>query len=432
VSDAGPTIGLAAWWHGWTSSDFDQLAGALIAGHLIECSVFVTGGYYSRFKDLMKAKKHLDLGFPIAEIHGSGECTIVKEKNTNGIVNTETVTSQLVYEISGPLYFNSDVVADLHNIKLVQVGDGVHVSGIKGYAPPPTTRCGVTAHGGYQAEWHFYLVGLDIAEKCQWMEEQARYAIGEDLIKQFSLLKFHLHGTSPINAPNQEVATVDFRIFAQAKDASLFDGSDPNGFSRKLYETVLQSCPGVSRSNDLRQSTAKSYWEYFVTLVPQDICKHRVHLLFDDQRITDIPPPPSTREYGPQESYETRNPVPLQDFGETTDAPLGYVVLGRSGDKASDANVGFFVANAEQWDWLRSFLTVEKLTELLGKHEYSGNRIDRFEMENLRAVHFLLKDHLDRGYNSGSKLDTLAKNLCEYLRAKLVPIPTKFLQNGRI
>lgn len=206
--------------------------------------MFVTGGYYSRFKDLMKAKKHLDLGFPIAEVMANGECRITKEKNTNGVVNTETVTSQLVYEISGPLYFNSDAVADLHNIRLEQIGeDLVHVSGVKGLPPPPTTRVGVTAHGGYQAEWHFYLVGLDIAEKCRWMEEQARYAIGEDLINQFTMLKFHVHGTSPINPHNQEIATVDFRIFAQAPKAELFDGSLPDGFARKLYETVLQSCP---------------------------------------------------------------------------------------------------------------------------------------------------------------------------------------------
>jgi hypothetical protein len=235
---------VAAWWHGWGPEDFDQLAGALIAGHLIECSVFVTGGYYSRFKDLMKAKKHLDLGFPIAEVHENGECDIAKEKGSNGIVNLETVTSQLVYEISGPLYYNSDVVADIHDIRLEQIGeDHVRVSGVKGLPPPPTTRCGVTAHGGYQAEWHFYLVGLDMEEKCQWMEEQARYAIGEDLIQKFSLLKFHIHGTSPINPATQELATVDFRIFAQAQDAALFDPSLSDGFSRKLYETVLQSCP---------------------------------------------------------------------------------------------------------------------------------------------------------------------------------------------
>lgn len=107
----------------------------------------------------MKSRKHLNLGFPIAEVASNGECVIAKEPNTGGVVNTETVTSQLLYEISGPLYFNSDVVADLHHVKLNDLGENrVHVSGVKGSPPPPTTRCGITAHGGYQAEWHFYLV----------------------------------------------------------------------------------------------------------------------------------------------------------------------------------------------------------------------------------------------------------------------------------
>ena len=192
----------------------------------------------------MRAKRHLNLGFPIAEVNHEGQVVISKETNTGGVVNVETVTSQLVYEISGPLYFNSDVVAALSDVRMAQLADDrVLVSGIKGCPPPSTTRVGITAHGGHQAEWHFYLVGLDMEEKCQWMEEQARYAIGEDLIKQFSMLKFHQHGTSPVNASNQELATVDFRIFAQAKTKELFDPNLPDGFSRRLYETVLQSCP---------------------------------------------------------------------------------------------------------------------------------------------------------------------------------------------
>jgi hypothetical protein len=416
----------------------------------------------------MRSGKHLDLGFPIAEVDHTGSCIIAKQENSGGVVNVETVTSQLVYEISGPWYFNSDAVALLEDIKAEQVGpDRVRVSGVKGSPPPPTTRVGFTAEGGYQAEFHFYLVGLDIEEKCKWMEEQARYAIGDEIMKKFSLIRFHRHGTSPINPRNQEVATVDWRVFAQAPDPEVFRTDTPEGFYRKLLEIVLQSCPvsellilvspwaatlspslapspcgqlnerykqGVSRSNDLRQTTAKSYLEYFVSLIPQAAYDHRVHFLYDDLAVLEVGPPKVTQTYPANEpSYDTSDPVPLEQFGETVVEPLGYVVMGRSGDKASDANVGFFVRHDDEWDWLRSLLSVDKLKELLGPDEYSvGKRVDRFEMRNLRAVHFLLKDHLDRGYNSCSKLDTLAKNLCEYLRAKTVPIPKRFLDRGRI
>lgn len=154
--------------------------------------------------------------------------------------------------------------------------------------------------------------------------------------------------------------------------------------------------------------------------------------MFGDESIIPISLPPVTKDYGPHESYDALHPRALESFGPTVQAPLGWVALSRSGDKASDANVGLFVSNNEQWEWLRAFLTIGKMKELLGKHEYTGGRVDRFELPNLRAVHFLLKNHLDRGYNSGSKLDTLAKNLGEYLRAKFVPVPKKFIEDGHL
>ena len=136
--------------------------------------------------------------------------------------------------------------------------------------------------------------------------------------------------------------------------------------------------------------------------------------------------PKLTKIYPSQQpSYETKSPIPLSSFGPTVRAPLGYVVMGRSGDKASDANVGFFVRNDDEWGWLRSFLTVTKLQSLLGPQEFVGKPIDRFEMANIRVVHFLLHDHLDRGYNACSTYDTLGKNVCEYIRAKTVDIPKK-------
>jgi len=146
------------------------------------------------------------------------------------------------------------VVAHLTHIRITQeVEDQVRVSGVKGSAPPSTTRVGVTAHGGYQAEFHFYLAGLDIEEKCQWMEEQARHSIGDELIKKFSLLEFQLHGTSVVNTKSLEIGTVDFRIIAQTKDPELLNPNIPDGFSRCIMETVLQSCP-VSQNSLMLES----------------------------------------------------------------------------------------------------------------------------------------------------------------------------------
>lgn len=100
-------------------------------------------GYYSAFKDLLKKGKHLNVGFPIAEIDEKGECLLTNEKHTGGIIDVGSVTSQLLYGIQGPFYYNSDVVAQLEGIKMVQQGgDRVHISGVKGLPPPPTTKVG--------------------------------------------------------------------------------------------------------------------------------------------------------------------------------------------------------------------------------------------------------------------------------------------------
>ena len=181
---------------------------------------------------------------------------------------------------------------------------------------------------------------------------------------------------------------------------------------------------------DMRQAVGKPFFEYWVALFPQDHCQHEVHL-HSGETLT-ISPPSTTRIYPrQQESYDTDSPLPFNYWGPTVQAPLGYVVHGRSGDKSSDCNVGLFVRHSDEWDWLRSLLSIAKIKELLSD-EYRGGKIDRFEVSTLNAVHFLLRDHLDRGANSSSSYDILGKNVCEYLRAKYVDIPQRFLDRGKI
>ncbi|ORY15753.1 hypothetical protein BCR34DRAFT_558493 [Clohesyomyces aquaticus] len=434
VADAAPVIGAAAWWHDWQADQFDELAASLIAGHLIECSAYVTGGYYSMFKDLIKAKKHVNMGFPIAEIEFDGTFNIAKEKNTGGCVTVGTCSSQLLYEIQGPLYYNCDVTADISSIKMEQIGeDLVRVTGIKGLPPPPTTKVGITAPAGFQCEWHFYVCGLDIEEKCKITEDQIRDAMGDN-VNRFTTLRFHQNGSSVVDAINQDVSTVDFRVFAQTSDPEVVRPDIPNGFNRWCLEVFLQSAPGVSLSNDLRQIVPKPYYDYWVTLMPQSELPLRIHTMFGKRTVTDLAPPKLTKTYPRQQpSYETSSPVDLASFGPTVRAPLGYIVAGRSGDKASDCNAGFFVRHADEWDWLRSFLTIDRIIQLLGPQEYKGKPVDRFELPGINAVHFLLHDHLcNGGYNTNASYDTLGKNAMEYMRAKTVDLPKKFLDRGRI
>jgi hypothetical protein len=276
--------------------------------------------------------------------------------------------------------------------------------------------------------------------QAKWTERQIRYAM-RDHIHKFTCLKFQLIGSSKRDADNQDAATVDFRVFAQTRDPSIVGaGGGPAGaglgtmttgtFVRWCLENFLQSCPGATVEVDTRQSMARPMLEYWPTLIPQDAFQERVILEWSGEKF-DIPGPTETKVYGPQKSYENANPVDLSSFGPTTRGPLGWVVLGRSGDKASDADTGFFVRNDDEWDWLRTLLSTETFIKLLGK-EYTGNRIDRCEFPGVKAVHFLLKDHLDRGSISSSSMDPFGKNLCEYIRGRYVDIPNKFLERGRV
>jgi len=370
VSDASLVIGAAYWWHGWQRSDLDCLANAFVAGHLIECSNYVCGGNYTGFKAL-ESKGWDDIGYPIAEISSSGEVIITKNKGSGGEVSVDTCTSQLLYEIQGPWYFNSDVTAVLDELWFEQLStDRVALRGIKSGLPPPTTKVGITAKGGYQAEVHWFLVGLDIDAKARMIESQIRREL-KPYAHRFTKLTFTTNGSSPDNPTNQNSATVDFRVFAQAPDA---EDLTPEKFLRPCIDPIMEGYPGATFHLDLRQGFPKPIYEYYVTLLPQSDIQHTVHLPSGES--FEIPPPPKSIVWQKQQPSEpvTRAAVHLQKFGKTVKGPLGWLVHARSGDKGSDCNVGFWVRHQDEWDWLRSLLNVDRIKALLAD-EYCGKPI---------------------------------------------------------
>jgi hypothetical protein len=448
VSDASPVIGAAYWWHGWKREEYDKMANAFVAGHLVECSTYVTGGNFTGFKRLEgQGKGWKDLGYPIAEISKEGEVVITKQRGTGGEVSPDSCTSQLLYEIQGPWYFNSDVTAILDGLWFERLGeDRVALRGVRGDVPPSTTKIGITAKGGFQAEVHWFLVGLDIEAKARMIESQIRHELGLH-VKRFTKLEFTINGSSPDNPTNQNAATVDFRVFAQAPEP---EDLSPARFFRPCFDVVMEAYPGATPHLDFRQGFPKPVYEYYVTLLPQSDIQHTVNL-WNGESIS-IPPPPKSKMWSKQQPNlpVSENAANLQAFGHTTKGPLGWIVHARSGDKGSNCNVGFWVRHKDEWDWLRSLLSVDTMKQLLAD-EYKGKLIvssllspsavfnvahgqmqDRFELPNARAVHFLLHDHLDRGVSCTSSLDFLGKNVAEFLRARHVDIPVKFLSRGKL
>lgn len=329
----------------------------------------------------------VDLGFPIAEISSSGNCVITKSDNAAGAVTKFTVTAQLLYELQGELYLNTDVVADLRNVSIAEdpeVPNYIHVSGVKGLPPPPTTKAIFAAPGGYQAEAMFYINGLDVTAKAEMMKAQIHHAFQGH---SFSKLSLELYGTQASNPSSQQEGTAMLRVFAQARKREHIEREK---FMVPIYALRMQSYPGYHMSLDFRTMHPRPFMEIFPAVIPLAVLSQAVI----HPKVTEpipISPPKNTVNYSVlRPSYETAQPQDLSSFGPTRRAPLGSIVHARSGDKADNSNVGFFVRHEDEYPWLQSLLTVAKIEELFGKdwQKLDGrSRVERCEFHNLFAVH---------------------------------------------
>lgn len=241
VADASPIIGAAWWWYGWSDTDYDRLAGAFLAGHIIECSAYASGSNFSGF-NRFPLETFIDSGFPIAEVEQDGSCIITKHENTGGMVTEETVKCQLLYEIQGNVYLNSDVKALLDDVEIRQVGkDRVRFSGIKGRPPPPTTKLAIFFQGGYEAQSLANFAGYSSRRKYKLYETQIRARLEEmGLAKSFDILEFQMVGNARPNPRYMFESTTYSRIFAQAKTP------EPLSALKLLLADNTQQKPSVS------------------------------------------------------------------------------------------------------------------------------------------------------------------------------------------
>ncbi|MBI1748457.1 MAG: DUF1446 domain-containing protein [Acidobacteria bacterium] len=410
VTDAALTLGPAAWKFGWARDDWDRLAAAVVAGHIIECGAQCTGGNYSFFNEVTNIDR---IGFPIAEIHADGRFAITKHPNTGGLVSVGTVTAQLLYEIQGPRYFNPDVTARFDSIHIEpEAPDRVWVSGVKGEPPPATNKVCINYLGGYRNAMTFVLAGLDIEEKARVAEETLWRLVGGK--ERFHEVDVRLIRTDRPDPASNDEAFAFLRVTVKDSDATRVG----RAFSSKAVEMALANYPGFLIT--ALPGEGSPFGVYWPALIPAELVEPRVRM--GDQTIVIPPVPPATGHY---EACLPSNEIPAAPAGPTHRLPLGAICGARSGDKGGNANVGVWVKTPAQFAWLKSFLTIERLRQLLT--EAAALTIERYEFPNLLSLNFLIYGLLGDGVSASTRTDPQAKSLGEYLRAKLVEIPRVLL-----
>jgi len=411
VTDAAVVIGPAAWKFNWKRDNYDALAGALAAGHIIECGCQATGGNYAFFKEV---ESFDNVGYPIAEIYEDGSFYVTKHPDTGGLVSTGTVTAQLLYEINSPAYVNPDVIAHFDTLRIEEVEkDKVYVSGCRGSSPPDKHKVCINLAGGFRNGMEIILTGLDIEDKAKVFTDALFNSVGGR--KQFDDVSIQLHRTDKENPNSNEEAMASLLVSVKSKDQNLVGRL----FSAKIIELALANIPGFFAQGGVKSSgPVIIYWP---ALVDSKHIKEKVHV--DGEEIEVIP----TSQLELEEIYYQKEPIKIKKIKKEDEKEIyfGEIYGTRSGDKGGCANLGVWAKNANSFAFLHDFLTVKKLKELLP--DLNQYKIERFELANINSLNFYIHDILQDGVSSNDKKDAQAKSLGEYLRAKKVKVPQSII-----
>ncbi|MFE5595248.1 acyclic terpene utilization AtuA family protein [Streptomyces sp. NPDC056549] len=411
VTDAALVTGPAQWHFGWGPEAYDELAGAVVAGHVLECGTQATGGNYAFFRghDVRRP------GFPVAELHADGSAVITKHPGTGGLVDTGTVTAQLLYETAGARYAGPDVTARLDTVRLTPDGpDRVRIDGVRGEAPPPTLKVGLSRLGGFRNEVVFVLTGLDIEAKAALLREQVHDALAKNPPAE---IRWDLARTDRPDAPTEETASALLRLVVRDRDPE----RTGRAVTGAAIELALASYPGFHVTAP--PGKGAPYGVFETAYAPAGEVPHTAVL--PDGTRRELPVPPRTLGLEPVPDPDLPPPLP---GGSTRRAPLGRIAGARSGDKGGDANVGVWVRTEEEWRWLAHTLTVESFRELLP--ETAGLEVTRHLLPNLRALNFTVAGILGEGVASQARFDPQAKALGEWLRSRHVDVPEALLPDA--
>ena len=424
--DSAVTLGACIHAFGWGRADYDRLAQASLAGHILECGTQATGGNYTDWETVVDTLP--EAGYPIAEVSEDGGVVITKPAETGGTVTIGTVAEQMLYEIGDPqAYLLPDVACDFSAVELSQEAvDRVGIRGARGHGAPEGYKVSATYADGFRAGQIWTMYGRDADIKAEKLAQSVFARAGKVLrqagLPDFTETSYEVIGSESHYGPARQVGNVrevDVKIAARHPS--------PKGIGVLLKEMVgmaLTAPPGLTGFAGARPKPSPVV-RLFSMIVPKDELDISVELEGDAMRSND--PPGTVFDPGAL----VRPPVPeAAESGESVSVPLEALAWGRSGDKGNKANIGIIARQKEFVPWIARQITAERVTELFG-HFLAVDReepVERFYLPGPHAFNFLLHDVLGGGGVASLRSDPQGKGYAQLLLAEPVAVPRELAQ----
>jgi hypothetical protein len=422
--DSALTLGACLHEFGWGRQDLDCLAGGSLAGHIVECGAQATGGIHT---DWQQTGDWANIGYPIVEISGDGRFTLMKPRDTGGLVSVGTAAEQMVYEIGDPTaYVLPDVVCDFSQVSIREAGPGrVHFSGARGRPPTPTYKASATWSDGFRVGAYFMIAGIDAAAKADKVADAVFRRSAEMLREQhlppFTEISHEVIGSETSYGPaSRRRDTREVMLKVAAKNPS------PRALEilvREFTSAGTSMAPGFTGMGGNRPKVMPVV-RLFSCLVPK--AEVDVHVLLGEtggpladacgrgEAVVNALPPP-----------ETTTETPLAPTSEAV--PLIRLAWGRSGDKGNFANIGIIARRPEYLPYIRAALTPQAVATVFA--HYLEGPVERFDLPGVNAINFLLHDVLGGGGTASLRNDPQGKAYAQILLEYPIPVPAELLQD---